>query len=74
MNVYLSCDAVVKRVADKQTSSLSVETFDWRHVMATAVKSNGRMCRLVTTFRRVVYKLYTKSSKIMYRTVVKMKI
>ena len=57
MNVYLSCDAVT----DKQTSSLVVETFDWRHVMATAVKRNGRMRRLVTIFRRVVCKLYIKS-------------
>ena len=41
MNVYLSRDAVT----DKQTSSLVVETYDWRHVMATAVKRNGRMSR-----------------------------
>ena len=67
MNVYLSRDAVT----DKQTSSLVVKTFDWRHVMATAVKRNVRMRRLVTNFRRVVCKLYTKSSKIMHRTVVK---
>ena len=70
MNVYVSRDAVM----DKQTSSLVVETFDWRHVMATAVKHNGRMRRLVTIFRRVVCKLYTKSSNIMHSTVVKMKI
>ena len=49
MNVYLSRDAVT----DKQTSSLVVETFDWRHVMATAVKRHGRMRRLVTHFRRL---------------------
>ena len=50
MNVYLSRDAVT----DKQTSSLVVETVDWRHVMATAVKRNGRMRRLVTIFCRIV--------------------
>ena len=59
MNVYLSCDAVT----EKQTSSLVDETFDWRHVMATAVKRNGRMRRLVTIFRRVVCKLYIKVRK-----------
>ena len=47
MNVYLSRDAVT----DKQTSSLVVETFDWRPVMATTVKRNDRMRRLVTIFR-----------------------
>ena len=56
MNVYLSSDTVT----DKQTSSLVVETFDWSHVMETAVKRNGRMRRLVTIFRRVVCKLYIK--------------
>ena len=49
MNVYLSRNAVT----DKQTSSLVVEIFDWRHVMATAVKRNGLMRRLVTNFRRL---------------------
>ena len=57
MNVYLSRDAVM----DKQTSSLVVETFDWRPVMATPVKRNDRMRRLVTIFRRVVCKLHKKS-------------
>ena len=70
MNVYLSRDAVT----DKQTSSLVAETFDWRPVMATPVKRNGRMRKLVKNFRRVVWKLHTKSSKILHRTVVKMKI
>ena len=37
----------------------------------TAVDHNGRMRWLITFFRRVVWKLYTKSSKIMRRTVVK---
>ena len=60
-------------VKDKQKSSLVAETFDWRHIMATAVKRYGWMRRLATIFRRVVCKLYTKSSKIMHRTVVKMK-
>ena len=78
MNVYLSRDAVTE-----QTSSLVVETYDWRHVKATSVKLNGWMRRLVTMFRRVVCKLYTKKkkkkkkkkkSRIMHRTVVKMKI
>ena len=56
---------------DKQTSSLVVETFDWRYVMTTAVERNGRMLRLVIFVRHVVCIFYTKWSKIMHRTVVK---
>ena len=77
MHRWTSTDHVtlsLSKVTNEQTSLLVVETFDWRHVLATAVKRNGRMRRLVTFFRRVVGKLYTKSSKIMRRKVVKMKI
>ena len=58
-------------VTGKQTSSMVVETFDWCHVMTTAVERNGPMRRLITFFHRVVCKLYTKSLKIMHKTVVK---
>ena len=55
----------------KQTPSLVVETFHWRHVMMTAVECYGGMHRLITFVRHVVCILNTKRSKIMHRTVVK---
>ena len=48
MHRWTSIDHVtlsLSEVMSKQTFSLVVETFDWRHVMATAVKRNGRMRR-----------------------------
>ena len=51
MHRWTSIDHVtlsLSKVTSKQTSSLVVETFDWRHVMAMAVKRNGRMRRLVS--------------------------
>ena len=64
MHRWTSTDHVtlsLSKVMSKQTSSLVVERFDWRHVLATAVKRNGRMRRLVTFFCRVVLQtLYKK--------------
>ena len=55
----------------KQTSSLVVEKFNWRHVMTMAFESNGQMRRLVMFVYRVVCILYTKRSKKRHSTVVK---
>ena len=62
---------LIDHVTGKQASSLVVETFDWHHVMTTAVERNGRMRRLVTFVRRIVCIRYIKRSKIMLRTVEK---
>ena len=43
---WMSIDHVTLLLSDvtgKQTSSLVVETFDWRHVMKMGVERNGRM-------------------------------
>ena len=45
-------------VTGKQTSSLVVEAFDSRYAMTTAVERNGRMRRLVTFVRRVVFQVF----------------
>ena len=66
-NVTLS----LSNVMGKQTSSMVVETFDRHHVMMMTIERYGQMCRLITLFLLCSLQLYTKSSKIMPKTVVK---
>ena len=70
IHLWTSIDYVTLSLIDitgKQTSLLVVKTFVWRHIMTTAVESNGQMRWLVT----VVYPLHKTVWKKMCRTVVK---
>ena len=55
----------IRDVTAKWNRWLADITFDWRHVMTTAVKRNNQLRRFITILRRLFYKIYTKISQIM---------
>ena len=64
------------RVSDvmyKWKSRLADVTFDWRHVMETAVERNNQNSRFIT-FRCVLYKIYSKTSQTMNKNDIKNKV
>ena len=49
------------------------DTFDWRHVMTTAVEHNDQTRQLIIFLRRLFYKIFTKTSQILNKNDVKTK-
>ena len=58
----------VSDVTDKWKNWLADVTFKWRHVMETAVERNDQARWFITFFRRLFYKIYIKTSRIMNKT------
>ena len=63
----------VSDVMDKWKSLLADATFDWRHVMETAIKRNNQNSRFIT-FLCILYKIYGKTSQTMNKTDIKNKV
>ena len=55
----------VSDVRDKWNSWLAYLTFDWRHIMETAVEHNNQACLFKTFLHRLFYKIYIKISQTM---------
>ena len=53
----------VSDVTDKCNRWLGKVTFDWQHIMMTAVEHNDQTCRLITFLCRLFYKVFTKLHK-----------
>ena len=60
-------------VMDKWNSRLADYTFDWRHVIETAVERSYQARRFIIFLRRLLYQIYIKTSQIINNQDVKIK-